>query len=118
MINPMKLLRLFFLFTIIILAAVTTAAQKKTITGVIKDSHSDEAVPFASVSFKNTTVGKLSDSSGSFSFSLTNWPSDTLEITCVGYQPFKYAINKAKDSILLNIAMERGTFNQSATVRT
>jgi len=118
MINPMKLPRCFLFFIIVILAAVTAPAQQKIISGVIKDSHSEEAVPFASVSFKNTTIGKLSDSSGSFSFFLTNWPSDTLEITCVGYQPFKYAINKTKDSILLHIEMERGTFNEGAVVKT
>src|SRR6266496_413120 len=118
MINPMKLLRLFSLCIIAVLIAATTSAQQKIIRGVIKDSHSEEAVPFASVSFKNTTIGKLSDSSGSFSFYLNSWPSDTLEITCVGYQPFKYAINKIKDSIRLNIEMERGTFNEGAVVRT
>ncbi len=77
--NPMKLRKFLFLL-FVILAASTAFAQKKIIAGVIKDSHSDETVPFASVSFKNSTVGKLSDSSGSFSFYLNNWPSDTLEI--------------------------------------
>ena len=58
-------------------------SQQKIISGIVKDSHSEEPIPFASVSFKNTTVGKLSDSAGHFTFYLNNWPSDTLEITCV-----------------------------------
>jgi hypothetical protein len=114
--NPMKLYKFLFLL-LVILSAATTFAQKKIIAGVIKDSHSDETVPFASVSFKNSTVGKLSDSSGSFSFYLNTWPSDTLEITCVGYQPFKFIIDKTKDSILVNAIMERGTFNEGAKVK-
>jgi hypothetical protein len=114
--NPMKLHKLLFLLPAI-LSAATTFAQKKIISGVIKDSHSDERVPFASVSFKNSTVGKLSDSSGSFSFYLNSWPSDTLEITCVGYQPFTFFIDKTKDSILINAMMERGTFNEGAKVK-
>ena len=95
----------------------TGVAQKKIISGIVKDSHSDERIPFASVSFKRSTIGKLTDSSGTFTFYLNNWPSDTLEITCVGYQPFFYIINQNKDSISTNILMERGTFNEGVRIR-
>jgi Family of unknown function (DUF5686)/CarboxypepD_reg-like domain len=115
--NPVKqyqclLLILFFLFF-----SEATIAQRKLITGLVKDSHSDERIPFASISFKNTTIGKLSDSAGTFSFYLNNWPSDTLEITCVGYQPYRLFIDKRKDSILAMISMERGSFNEGARVK-
>jgi hypothetical protein len=115
--NPMKLYRRLLILTLAVLTVTISVAQKKIISGVVKDSHSDESIPFASVSFKNTTVGKLSDSSGGFSFYLKNWPSDTLEITCVGYQPFKFFIDKTKDSILINAIMERGTFNEGVRVK-
>lgn len=115
--SPMKLYRPLLLLIVVILSTTATVAQKKIISGVIKDSHSDERIPFASLSFKNSTVGKLSDSSGAFAFYLNSWPSDTLEITCVGYQPYKYVINKVKDSILVNIIMERGTFNEGVKVK-
>ncbi len=91
--------------------------QIRSIRGTVQDSHSEERVPFASVSFKNSTVGKLTDSSGYFTFYLDQWPSDTLEITCVGYQPFRYIIDKSKDTISVTINMERGTFNDGANVR-
>lgn len=115
--NPLKFNK--FLFLLIIVTGFTQqgAAQKKIISGTVKDSHSDERVPFASVSFKNSTVGKLTDSAGSFSFYLNNWPSDTLQITSVGYQPFIFVIDRNKDSILVNIPMERGTFNEGVRVR-
>ncbi|MEO6610955.1 MAG: DUF5686 family protein [Chitinophagaceae bacterium] len=92
-------------------------AQIKILSGTVKDSHSEETIPFASVSFKNSTIGKLSDSAGNFSFYLNNWPSDTLEITCVGYQPFHYIINRKRDSVFLSINMERGTFNEGAQLK-
>ncbi|MEP6700371.1 MAG: DUF5686 family protein [Bacteroidota bacterium] len=97
--------------------ASVAVAQTKIISGIVKDSHSEERIPFASVSFKNSTTGKLSDSAGSFTFYLNKWPSDTLEITCVGYQPFRYVIDKKKDSILISINMERGTFNEGAQLK-
>jgi hypothetical protein len=100
-----------------ILVVLFASAQRKIISGIIKDSHSEERIPFASVSFKNTTIGKQADSSGSFYFNLSTWPADTLEITCVGYQPFFIVINKSKDSIDAEIMMERGTFNDGASVK-
>ena len=116
MFNPGKTYKPF-LSTCFIFAVLFSSAQRKIITGVVKDSHSEERIPFASVSFKNSTIGKLADSSGSFYFNLTNWPSDTLLITCVGYQPFFKIIDKNKDLIEADIMMERGTFNDGATVK-
>lgn len=112
-----KLYRLFRFSVILIFFLQPVLAQRKIISGVVKDSHSEESIPFASVSFKSTTMGKLTDSSGSFTFYFNEWPSDTLEITCVGYQPFLYVINKNRDSILLSINMERGTFNEGAQLK-
>ena len=93
-------------------------SQRKILAGVVKDAHSDEPIPFASLQFINSTVGKLSDSSGTFSFYLAHWPSDTLEITCVGYQPYKLFIPASPDSITVDIIMERGTFNEGVKVKT
>ncbi len=99
------------------LLTVPVSAQQKRISGIVRDMHSDERIPFASVSFKNATIGKFTDSAGTFSFILPAWPSDTLEITCVGYQPFSFPIILSKDSILADIKMERGTFNEGVKVK-
>lgn len=100
-----------------LVAAPRLTAQQKMISGVIKDSHSEEGIPFASIQFKNSPTGKLSDSAGSFSFYLDSWPSDTLLVTSVGYQPFYYLIDKNKDSFLVTINMERGTFNEGVELK-
>ncbi|MBS1920268.1 MAG: carboxypeptidase-like regulatory domain-containing protein [Bacteroidetes bacterium] len=107
----------FLLSILCLFFASTLPGQTKIISGIVKDSHSEEPVPFASVLFKNTTTGKLTDSSGSFVFHLDKLPSDTLLITCVGYQPFLYIIDKTKDSLLADIQMERGTFDLGVVVR-
>ena len=105
--------RLELLLTLSLLSLVVTLdAQKKIISGLIRDFHSDEPIPFASVVFKGSTTGTLSDSAGRFAFFLNRWPSDTLEITCVGYQPFRLYVDPAEDSITRLISMERGTFNE------
>src|SRR6476619_6254855 len=84
--------RLFFL----ILCCFTlnhVSAQSKILKGIIKDQHSDERIPFASVHFQKSGAGKLSDSSGAFTFRFEHWPDDTLEISYVGYKDFKIFIN-------------------------
>jgi len=105
-----------FLFFVCVTVAADALSQKR-ISGFIRDAHSDEAVPFASVRFKGTTIGNLTDSSGAFNFLLHKWPSDTIEITCVGYQPFFFVVNANKDSILANIKLERGTFIEGVKVK-
>jgi uncharacterized protein DUF5686/carboxypeptidase-like protein len=97
--------------------AILTYPQKKILSGIVKDINSDERIPFASVSFKNTKSGQLTDSSGSFAFYLNEWPSDTLLITCVGYQPFILTIDNLKDSLSIVIPMERGVFIEEVRVR-
>ncbi len=112
-----KLYRPVLFVFVFMITGISIFAQTKIIRGIIQDSHSEERVPFASVSFKNTTVGKLTDSSGAFTFYLNEWPSDTLEITCVGYQPYRYTIDKRKDTLSVTLNMERGTFNDGASVK-
>jgi hypothetical protein len=115
--RPLKRYYPAILLLITVFIANLAEGQRKMISGIIYDSHSEERIPFASISFKNSTVGQLSDSAGRFSFNLSAWPSDTLEITSVGYQPYFFVVNTSKDSILTNILMERGTFNEGVRVR-
>ncbi len=109
--------RRFFIAAACLLLTLSSSGQGKVLRGMVQDGNSEEGIPFASVSFKNSTVGKLTDSSGSFIFYLNNWPSDTLEITSVGYQPFFVVIAKNRDSLDLTVLMERGTFNDGASVK-
>src|SRR6187397_1156902 len=114
----MKPRGLYIFILLLFLPGMFALSQRKILAGVIKDAHSDEPVVFASIKFINSSIGKLSDSSGAFVFNLAHWPSDTLEITCVGYQPYKLFIPASIDSITVVITMERGTFNEGAKVKT
>ncbi len=106
-----------FLSTVFLFFCCIPARSQVVVSGIVRDSHSEEPVPFASVSFKNSTVGKLADSAGGFIFHLNRLPSDTLVITSVGYQPFYLAISKAGDSIYTEALMERATFSTGVMVR-
>ncbi len=111
--------RVFTLFLIGwgLLAPLFSLAQPKWISGQILDVHSEEPVAFASVSFPGSSVGQLTDSSGYFSFRFTNRPGDSLLVTCVGYQPYLMALPRDKDSLILHITLERGTYNEGVRVK-
>ena len=101
------------------LIAICTSAQVKVIKGVVRDGHSDESVPFASVRMLKSGAGKLADSSGTFIYEFYQWPKDTLEITSVGFQDYKIAIHPAEaknDTLHLLIPMEAGRYNVGVVV--
>jgi hypothetical protein len=113
------LLLFFFLSAVLPL----TYSQAKILKGVIKDAHSDENVPFASMQFKNARSGRLSDSSGSFVFRFNEWPNDTLLITYVGYQDYKIAFDSSflskvgnNNSVSITVKLERGKYQNEVVV--
>jgi ferric enterobactin receptor len=63
-------------------------AQKNnfTLTGIVRDKSSGEALPFANVGIRQTTVGSFTSADGFFT--LLNVPSDTatLVVTYIGYK--------------------------------
>lgn len=114
---------LFFASVLINTIGLTSIAQTKIIRGIVKDGHSEERIPFASVQLKQSGAGGLTDSAGNFSIRLQDWSYDTLEVTYVGYQLFRIPIDsalisKSRDDIInFNILLERGQYAQEVVVR-
>ncbi len=108
------------IFSLFILIGNHATSQSKLIRGIIKDQHSDERIPFASIHFIKSGSGKLADSSGAFAFRFDQWPEDTLEITYVGYKDYKFHIDPSQikgDSINLVVSMERGKYAAEVIVK-
>lgn len=114
--RPKLFVQLLFLL-LPVLASVQAGAQTKIIHGLVRDSHSEEPVPFASVVFKKQHDRQTHGFLRQFSFYLARLPSDTLLITCVGYQPYSLLLNNLRDSSAFNILLERGTFNEGAQLK-
>ena len=108
------------LFVALFAAGSPAGAQVKVLKGIIKDIHSDERIPFASVHFLKAGNGRLADSAGAFLFRFDKWQEDTLEITYVGYQDYKFLINPAQitgDTLNLIVNMERGKYQAEVVVK-
>jgi hypothetical protein len=106
-------------FVLLCLLSQSLQGQTKVVTGIIKDSHSDEPIPFASVVRKNTTTGKLTDSAGNFVLHLTALTTtDSLLVSYVGYTtvtvPIPYS---TADTVFLTIQLERGSAGKEVVVK-
>jgi hypothetical protein len=108
--------RLLF-FAVLILGLPFIVFSQFSISGTVLDAHSEEPVPFASVTFKGTSFGTLTDSAGTFRLSMSSFPSDSIVITSVGYQPYYAIVDPSLASAELRILLERGTFVEGAQVR-
>ncbi|MFY7839201.1 MAG: DUF5686 family protein, partial [Lacibacter sp.] len=108
-----------FLLVLLCVAGISAFSQAKVITGIVKDSHSDEPIPFASVVLKNTNTGKLTDSAGNFVLHLTAITStDSLLISYVGYNSITVPIPSTNtDTIFLTIQLERGSAGKEVVVK-
>ncbi len=115
-----KRVSVVILFLLFFCTSQLTIAQSKLIIGTISDQHSAETVPFASVRFKNSGIGQLADSSGSFRFTLPIQTKDTLLITSVGYEDYSLPIDLslfAKDTIRIQAQLIPGKISVGVVVK-
>lgn len=116
----MTQVRLVVALTLALFIINPAMAQVRVLKGIIKDVHSDERIPFASMKFLKAGSGRLADSAGAFIFRFEHWSPDTLEVTYVGYQDYKFVIDPANihgDTLNLIINMERGKYAAEVVVK-
>lgn len=112
MLKPALILLFFY-------SCISSFGQSKIIAGYLKDSHSDEPIPFASVVFKKNNIGKQTDSAGRFFLHLhADMLTDTLVISYVGYTELLIPLSIPKgDTLFLNIALERSTSKREVIIK-
>lgn len=76
-------------------------AQSRIIHGTVINRSSKEIIPFASVSWKQTKKGGLTDSAGRFNLSSPGVEQDTLIVSHVGFKPAEIALSKDDTATLL-----------------
>jgi len=112
--------RLPALLFLLFFSAIAGYGQTLVIEGKIRDQHSDEVVPFASVQFRKAGTGRLADSSGHFFITAPSL-DDTLDVTSVGYQDFSIAvrqIDRSNDSGYLVIRLVPGKIGTDVVIKT
>ncbi|MBS4063733.1 MAG: carboxypeptidase-like regulatory domain-containing protein, partial [Chitinophagaceae bacterium] len=112
-------MRIAAVIALAICISTSSFAQSKIIAGYIKDSHSEEPIPFASVQLKKSSIGKLSDSAGRFILRVSaEQLDDSLLVTYVGYENYAVALSVPKgDTLFLTISLERGSIKKEVVVK-
>ncbi|HSN62170.1 MAG TPA: DUF5686 family protein, partial [Ferruginibacter sp.] len=113
----MNLCRFIIATLFLIIIPTVATAQSVTITGIIRDAHTQEPINFASVYLQESGIGKTTDSIGFFSIKLNHLTADTLIVSYVGYQVFKLQVSPLTDTGILDIPLIRGGENTAVVVK-
>lgn len=92
-----------FLSMLLVTIGVVANAQGLTVTGVVKDSATDEPIPFASVHVQGTMNGCNTDSYGTFTLKASS--NSVLVFSCVGYQTTEVEV-RGRNTIDVFLASE------------
>jgi hypothetical protein len=97
-----KILSLIF-FTIVSFSQFSHA-QKTILSGKVTEARTGIPIPYATIVFKGTYIGTMSDLNGNFNLS-TLTPTNSIEISSIGYKKQEIPI-KIQQTINLNITLE------------
>ena len=88
-------MRRWTLFFLLLLAAVTAAAQGTTrVRGMVTDADTGEPVPFVSVYFDGTTIGISTDMDGRYSLETRSPQARVLTASLIGYESLSIPVSQ------------------------
>ena len=103
-------MKLFFTVLAVLIGSVAYA-QNITVTGSVKDSSTDEFVPFASIQLKGTMTGASTDADGLFTMTV---PADgVLVFSSLGYHTLEVPVDGKKT---FNVVLDPDTQVLSETI--
>lgn len=85
---------------------ISLFAQYK-ITGVVRDAHSEEIIPFATLQFPHTNTGMVTDVNGAYTFDLSSIPGDSLQVRVMGYRLLAMPVKRNVPNQTINFDIER-----------
>lgn len=94
-------------FIICTISFFPLSAQYK-ISGIVKDAHTQELIPFATLQFVGTNTGMVTDAAGAFLFELSSIPSDSLLVRVMGYNRLVLFVDRQQKEQTLTFEISRG----------
>ncbi|HRX10469.1 MAG TPA: DUF5686 family protein [Draconibacterium sp.] len=101
--------RFFILLYLFVLLTFQLLAQPTEISGKITEKATGEPIPYASIIFRGTSVGTMSDINGSYSLK-TSKPGAEIEVSSIGYQR-QYAPVKFNQKNHIDFQLEEEVFS-------
>lgn len=93
------------LTAILFLLSINTLLAQ-TLSGLVKDAKTKEAVPFVNVGIIGKSVGTVTNDGGAFKISLANHGTDTLKFSMIGYKPQSFLVAdlaKSPENLVINL---------------
>lgn len=81
-------------------------AQKITVTGLVIDDDTEEAVPFATINLLGTTKGVVADLDGNYSFTFDYTAGDSLTVNSMGYVSSNRLIRSANAEQVMDFRLK------------
>ena len=95
----LRLLTLTSLFSFLLMVEITSAQTPITLSGMVMDAETGDALSFATVALSSRSAGALTDTLGRFSFRATPIAGDSLQVTYVGYSSQSFVLNGKPEQI-------------------
>lgn len=92
------------IFLIILVFAQPLLAQKTVLSGKITEAGTGAPIPYATIVFKGTYIGTMSDLNGNFNLS-TLTPTNSIEISSIGFKKREIPV-QLRQSAKLDITLE------------
>lgn len=109
--------RSLFLFIILcILFSININAQNTVFKGIVKDSITQEVLPYVTIQFDKTNIGVFSNEDGTFSVSNSKGHTDIL-ISFIGYETQKFKIPAGKTTQKTILLANKGKTLKDVVIR-
>ena len=108
----MRKIKLFFTVLAVLIGSVAFA-QNVTVTGSVKDSSTDEFIPFASIQLKGTMTGASTDADGSFSMTVP--ANGVLVFSSLGYHSVEVPV-EGRHTIHVTLDPDSETLSETIVV--
>ena len=111
-----QLLRSILTASFLIILSIKLTAQERYIQGTVSNQFTLEKIPFASLVWKNTGRGTLTDSLGRFRLAESSRKTDTLLVTYVGFKNLSLPFVQGRIAGELSLLLQQGKEADSVIV--
>ncbi len=80
--------------------------KERSISGVVRDKWTKEALPYATIKVKNSSLSTISNTDGKFSILSIPAEADSIQVSYIGYKPQTVPIRGATTSTYISVEME------------
>lgn len=103
-------------FSLFLLFSTLNFAQSVTVTGVVIDDDTEEAMPFCNVYVFGTSNGVTTDIDGNYSIKFDLSEGDTLATNSLGYADVLKPVDKTKSEQVINFRMKSGSIEMGIDI--